>query len=472
MLHAPWSRNQRNSRLLGPIAACWLLAALLGLGAIMAWLEEREQKRPRLPEEETAEGDDGGLVERDEVGGEEQAVWLYTVAQQLSTDEIRGLLEWSEEEEDDVRLVELDSTRWPSTFAALLSLKRAGLIQFSDASTQPDAATITQGLLTALRPLCAASTVVIIKVDPRRRATIAVVGAFLQCLEVALGERREQRVAPAGKEDAEDEEDEDEEQPQLVVLLNGWGQPSLSAPSIGEAAVATAGGGSHMRELSCMVLDTSEAGMNIEDDGDEEEQEEEEEGEVEEEGVRLYACSGGLSSTDLQEAILTADEVPRVELSANGWCGGLMDALAALSREPCGGGTYFPVSVLGEVVEESRLPDAGREFPPPWWDEALGAIASHTFKDGRGSLVLVLRGDPRRASCARAVVALLEVLVHGYARGVSALMGGSAADGTSTADAEEQQQEEEQEAQYDPPGQLLVVLAGWLDDASNGVCMH
>eukprot|EP01047_Picozoa_sp_COSAG01_P052074 COSAG01_NODE_5439_length_4263_cov_9.605187_6_plen_95_part_00 len=78
----------------------------------MAWLEEREQKRPRLPEEETAEGDDGGPVERDEAGEEEQVVWLYTVAQQLSTDEIRGVLEWSEEEEDDVRLVELDSTRF------------------------------------------------------------------------------------------------------------------------------------------------------------------------------------------------------------------------------------------------------------------------------------------------------------------------------------------------------------------------
>ena len=75
---------------------------------------------------------------------------------------------------------------------------------------QPPQGECVAGVLSAMRALCQSDAVLVVRVDPRRRATIAVVGLLLRCLEKAL-------------EDAE---------AQVVAVLAGWGEDTLSASAL------------------------------------------------------------------------------------------------------------------------------------------------------------------------------------------------------------------------------------------------
>eukprot|EP01046_Picozoa_sp_COSAG06_P065024 COSAG06_NODE_15789_length_1044_cov_1.004233_1_plen_223_part_10 len=141
--------------------------------------EEDEQGDEDENGDDDADGDEEGEEEEEE---EEQSPWLFGVADQLSPDELRPFIQFG----DDVRLISLDSTCWPSAFAALIALRSQGLVNFATPDGgQPPQAECVQCMLTAFRALCAKSTVIVIKTDPRRRATIAVVGLLVRCIEAA-----------------------------------------------------------------------------------------------------------------------------------------------------------------------------------------------------------------------------------------------------------------------------------------------
>ena len=75
--------------------------------------------------EDEKDGGDEGDSDEDE-GEDEDGPWLFGVAEQLTPAELKPFIQYS----DDVRLIALDSTTWPSAFGALVALRSQGLVAF------------------------------------------------------------------------------------------------------------------------------------------------------------------------------------------------------------------------------------------------------------------------------------------------------------------------------------------------------
>ena len=182
-----------------------------------------------------------------------------------------------------------------------------------------------------MRALCQSDAVLVVRVDPRRRATIAVVGLLLRCLEKAL-------------EDAE---------AQVVAVLAGWGEDTLSASALeggtdeGEMAVAqidTSGGGEGDEEEEDSGSDEGDDGSHDDGEGEgeaaeeaEEEEEEEEEDDDDDENW-LYGCRAGVSAAQLREVMEVEDGVLFLSVDGTGWrapADAFQGLRAAVSRQGC-----------------------------------------------------------------------------------------------------------------------------------------
>ena len=408
--------------------------------------EEDEQGDEDENGDDDADGDEEGDDDDDDDDEEEQSPWLFGVADQLSPDELRPFIQFG----DDVRLISLDSTCWPSAFAALIALRSQGLVNFETPNGgQPPQAECVQCMLTAFRALCAKSTVIVIKTDPRRRATIAVVGLLVRCIEAAYddvlnasstAEKKKASADAAAAEVDDEKEEEEEELPQTVVVLTGWGLDTISAPAVVD--------GGAVGDMEVLQVDTSgeaaeeeeeeeeaeeeeeEEEVEGNDDDEDEEEEEAEDGdqdEEEEEGAEwLYGTRSGVSTAELREVMEAEDGVYLLEL----------DLAAAAGRVADGSGDGSGTAALLERLAQllcvslraaAAAAGSGSDRLGTQHAAALQRCCSSSSGPGAAaavssvsaavtalleehSLILVVRGEPSDAPTTRAALALLELL--------------------------------------------------------------
>ena len=384
-------------------------------------------------EQAEADGEEGSDDEYDDDGGadEGEQPWLFGVAEQLGVQELRSYIEYG----DDVRVISLDSTCWPSAFAALIALRSQGLVNFENPDGgQPPQAECIQCMLVALRALCAKSTVIVVKTDARRRATVAVVGLLVRCIEAAYDEVL-QAVA-------------EEEAPQVVVVLTGWSQETLPAPAVvaggpdGDMAVAQVDTSGQADDEPSDEggdendVDAEEEGDDEEDeeeaegaeDGDEEDEEEgegeegeddedadadaddgeeEEEEEEEEESTWLYGTRLGITTAELKEVMEADDGVVFIELILSGSAGVVGEQSSGSST----GVLKWLAERMHASLQQARDINGRHAAALRRCASDFGSISTVlTALLEEQSLVLIVRGKPSDAYTTAGVLALLECL--------------------------------------------------------------
>ena len=380
-------------------------------------------------EQAEADGEEGGSDDDDGGGGdadEGEQPWLFGVAEQLGVQELRSYIEYG----DDVRVITLDSTCWPSAFAALIALRSQGLVNFENPDGgQPPQAECVQCMLVALRALCAKSTVIVVKTDARRRATVAIVGLLVRCIEAAYDE-----VLQAVTE---------EEPPQVVVVLTGWSQETLTAPAVvaggpeGDMAVAQVDTSGQADDESSDEGDDEndvdaeeeegddeedEVGAEGEEDDDDDDEEEEGEGEEgeeegeeeevedeEEESTWLYGTRPGITTAELKEVMEADDGVVLVELILSGSAGVVGEQSSGSSSST--GVLKWLAERMHASLQQARgingrhaaaLRRCAADF------DSISTVLTALLEEQ--SLILVVRGKPSNAQTAAGVLALLECL--------------------------------------------------------------
>jgi hypothetical protein len=365
-----------------------------------------------------ADGVEGDDHKDDEDEGEEaEQPWLFGVAEQLGVQELKEYIEYG----DDVRVISLDSTCWPSAFAALIALRSKGLVNFANPDGgQPPQAECVQCMLTAFRALCAKSTVLVIKTDPRRRATIAVIGLLVRCIEAAYDEVLQQA---------------DSQQSQVVVVLTGWSQETL-------AAAAVVAGGSE-EAMQVIQVDTSgEVDDEDLDDGEDEDEEddvdvqggdddgnsatsgeeddeqgeeegegadEEDSGDEDEEPTWLYGTHPGVTTAELEEVMEADEGVVLLELILSDSAG------VNANGDHASDCTTGALKRVAEQMHASLQKAAGinerhvaalRRCASDFGSISMALTA--LLEDH--SLILIVRGKPSDAQTTTALLALLECL--------------------------------------------------------------
>ena len=362
-------------------------------------------------EQAEADGEEGGSDDDDDGGGEAdegEQPWLFGVAEQLGVQELRSYIEYG----DDVRVITLDSTCWPSAFAALIALRSQGLVNFENPDGgQPPQAECVQCMLVALRALCAKSTVIVVKTDARRRATVAIVGLLVRCIEAAYDE-----VLQAVTE---------EEPPQVVVVLTGWSQETLPAPAVvaggpeGDMAVAQVDTSGQADDESSDEGDDENDVDAEEEEGDDEEDEVGAEGEEdddddddeEEESTWLYGTRPGITTAELKEVMEADDGVVLVELILSGSAGVVGDQSSGSSSSSSTGVLKWLAERMHASLQQARgingrhaaaLRRCAADF------DSISTVLTALLEEQ--SLILVVRGKPSDAQTAAGVLALLECL--------------------------------------------------------------